>query len=76
MTLASLTFRYATFAVLSTLANLAAQALAMGLYRGAAAVVASMAIGTAVGLIVKYRLDAAFIFRFRARDLADRKSVV
>lgn len=61
---AGLALRYAGFAVLATLANLGAQRLALA---GADPVtgprlVVAMALGTGVGLVVKYLLDKRWIF--------------
>ncbi len=61
---------YALFAALSIVANLASQKLAFALYRGAAAVALSVGVGTAVGLVVKYALDKAWIFRYAHRSVA------
>ena len=60
----ALALRYAGFAVLATLANLGAQRLVLA---GEVAVtpgrlVLAMAVGTAVGLILKYILDKRWIF--------------
>lgn len=61
---AALALRYAGFAVVATLANLGAQRLVLA---GADPVamqrlVLAMAVGTAVGLVVKYLLDKRWIF--------------
>lgn len=64
MTGATLVLRYAGFAVLAVVANLAAQRLVL---IGAdpvspARFAAAMAVGTLVGLVVKYLLDKRWIF--------------
>lgn len=62
MTLATLVLRYAGFAALATLANLAVQRLvllrgdALGVY------ILAVACGTIVGLVLKYVLDKRWIF--------------
>lgn len=62
--------KYAIFALISTAANISAQDVVTGLYTGAFHILASIVVGTGVGLIVKYVLDKRFIFRFRARSIA------
>lgn len=63
-----LVLSYALFALIATIANIGAQDLAIRVYTGAFAVLLSIAIGTGVGLVVKYGLDKRYIFRFRARN--------
>ena len=62
MTLQTLVLRYAAFAVVATIANLATQRLVLhhgetGLYFAAA-----VGAGTIVGLVIKYALDKRWIF--------------
>nr|WP_245243002.1 GtrA family protein [Pararhodobacter sp. SW119] len=54
--------RYAAFAVLAVLANLAAQRAVLAFGESAGHFVAAVALGTAVGLVVKYLLDRRWIF--------------
>ncbi len=54
--------RYAAFALVATAANLAAQYACFRLYGGPGAVFAALVVGTGVGLVVKYVLDAVWIF--------------
>ena len=61
---------YALLAAIATLVNIGSQDLVVRLYSGPLDVAASMLVGTAVGLVVKYVLDKRYIFRFRARDAA------
>ena len=62
---------YAILALIATAANIGSQDLAIRIYDdGAYAVLVSIAVGTGVGLVVKYVLDKRYIFRFRARDVA------
>lgn len=66
-----LTVTYALLALIATAANIGSQDVAIRLYHGTYGVLLSVAIGTGVGLIVKYVLDKMYIFRFRARDALD-----
>jgi putative flippase GtrA len=61
---------YALLAMIATATNIGAQDLTVRLYSGAYAVLLSVAVGTGVGLIVKYVLDKRYIFRFRAKNVA------
>ncbi len=62
--------KYAIFAVFATVANIASQDLSLNLYDERYSVIASVMVGTAVGLIVKYILDKKYIFQFRVKDTA------
>lgn len=67
LTLRQLVIRYASFAVLATLANLATQRL---VFAGSAGwYVAALMAGTLVGLVVKYILDKRWIFFDEKRKL-------
>ena len=57
-----LVLSYALLALIATVANIGAQDLAIRLYSGVNSVVLSIAIGTGVGLVVKYALDKRWIF--------------
>jgi putative flippase GtrA len=59
---AALWLRYAAFAALAVAANLASQYVCFRLYDGPAALFAALVFGTGVGLVVKYVLDAVWIF--------------
>ena len=61
----SIALKYAIFAALATGANIAAQDLSLAFYGGAQAIVLSVLVGTAVGLLLKYQLDKRYIFGFR-----------
>ncbi len=65
-----LVLRYAVFAVLATLANLAAQRLSLAVYGGAGALALAIFIGTGVGLVLKYLLDKRWIFFDRSTGAA------
>ena len=54
--------KYALFAGISTLLNLAAQYLSFGLYVGVGSLYIAMFFGTLAGLLSKYILDKKFIF--------------
>ncbi len=61
--------KYVMFAVIATAANIGVQDLVIRTYNGAFAILASVIVGTGVGLLVKYLLDKRYIFRFRARSV-------
>ena len=62
MTTWMLVLRYAAFAVLAMLCNLAVQRLALSFYDGTYALAPAVFVGTGVGLVVKYLLDKRWIF--------------
>lgn len=62
MTLQTLVVRYAAFAVVATVANLAAQRAVLAIASSALGFAAAVAIGTLVGLAIKYILDKRWIF--------------
>lgn len=67
----SLALRYALFAAIATLANLLAQEGALDAGPGLPyRLYLAMAVGTLVGLYVKYVLDKRYIFAYRTRDAA------
>ena len=70
LALSKLAINYAIFALIATAANIGAQDLVIRTYSGAFDILASVAVGTGVGLVVKYILDKRYIFRFRARNVA------
>jgi putative flippase GtrA len=59
---------YAVIALIATGTNIGAQELTVRAYDGPFQIALSIFIGTGVGLVVKYLLDKAFIFGFKARD--------
>ena len=65
-----LAINYAIFALIATAANIGSQDLVIRTYSGAFDILASVVVGTGVGLVVKYILDKRYIFRFRARNVA------
>jgi putative flippase GtrA len=64
-----LAITYTILALIATAANIGAQDLVIRGYTGTFDVMISVAIGTGVGLIVKYVLDKRYIFRFSARNI-------
>lgn len=65
-----LAINYTVFALIATAANIGAQDLIVHIYSGAFDILASVMVGTGVGLIVKYILDKRYIFHFKAQSLA------
>ena len=61
---------YTIFAMLATMANIGSQDISIRLYEGVYAVTASVLVGTAVGLVVKYILDKKYIFQFQINSTA------
>ena len=59
---------YTIFALFATVANIGSQDLSLRLYNGIYAVVVSVLVGTAVGLVVKYVLDKKYIFQYQVKN--------
>lgn len=59
---------YALIALIAMAANIGTQEVVVRAWRGPLQLVLSVAVGTAVGLVVKYALDRRFIFAFRSRN--------
>ena len=55
--------RYAAFAAMAIIVNVAVQVLCFALYDGRGGLYAAMAAGTVAGLVAKYFLDRRWIFR-------------
>jgi putative flippase GtrA len=68
--LSNLAIKYCVFALIATAANIGAQDFVIRAYSGAFDILASIVVGTGVGLVVKYILDKRYIFRFRARSIS------
>lgn len=71
MTLQALVLRYAAFAVVATVSNLATQRIVLQFGEGGFDYVMALGAGTVVGLIIKYMLDKHWIFYDFARGLKD-----
>jgi putative flippase GtrA len=65
MTLQTLVLRYAAFAVIATLANLATQRAVLQSGDSGLHFAAAVGAGTLVGLVIRYRLDRRFVFAER-----------
>jgi putative flippase GtrA len=62
MTFLPIYLRYAVFAVLASLVNLATQAASLQLYSAALGLTIALILGTGTGLLTKYLLDKRWIF--------------
>ncbi len=62
MTNIELVARYAIFAVIAIVSNLATQRAVFSIIEGPYVIVAALILGTAVGLVIKYVLDKKWIF--------------
>lgn len=64
-----LAVKYSIFALIATAANIGTQDLVIRFYIGPFDILISVAVGTGVGLLLKYILDKRYIFRFRASNV-------
>ena len=71
MTLHTLVFRYTFFAVLATLANLAAQRTVLWFGDSGTLFALAVGTGTGVGLVLKYFLDKRWIFEDLSSDVKE-----
>ena len=62
--------RYTLFALFATIANIGSQDITLRVYAGAGALAASVLVGTAVGLALKYMLDKKYIFQYHTTSPA------
>jgi len=62
VSLGTLVFRYAAFAVIATIANLGTQRLVLAWDESAVGFALAVFMGTLVGLVIKYLLDKRWIF--------------
>jgi len=69
LTLRSLVIRYAAFAILATVVNLATQRAVLAIDGSALGFALAVAAGTGAGLFVKYLLDKRWIFDDRSTGL-------
>jgi len=70
-----LAITYAVFAIIATIANIAAQDITIHIYAGVYSILLSVAVGTAAGLVIKYILDKRYIFRFQTRNTSHNGKV-
>jgi putative flippase GtrA len=70
-----LAITYAVFAIIATIANIAAQDITIHIYAGVYSILLSVAVGTAAGLVIKYVLDKRYIFRFQTRNISHNSKV-
>lgn len=75
MTKLKIALLYGLFAIISIVANLLAQDITVRLYHLEYRIALSVAVGTVVGLLIKYILDKKFIFRISANNLAHDTSL-
>lgn len=66
----TLVLRYGAFAVLATIANLAAQRGVLAITKGPYGFMLAVLVGTGVGLVLKYALDKRWIFLDTTRGAA------
>ena len=64
-----LAITYIVFAIIATIANIAAQDITVRIYAGVYSIILSVVAGTAAGLVIKYILDKRYIFRFQTQNI-------
>lgn len=69
-TAVSIAVLYTLFAAFSTVINIGAQMLSIWAYTGPYAVEASILVGTAAGLPLRYYLEKRYIFAFQSKSMA------
>lgn len=70
-----LAITYTFFAIIATIANIAAQDITIRIYAGVYSIMLSVVAGTAAGLIFKYILDKRYIFRFQTRNMTHNSKI-
>jgi putative flippase GtrA len=60
---------YTIFALFATVANIGSQEIAITLYQGSFAIMLSILVGTAIGLVLKYWLDKRYIFQYQTQSI-------
>ncbi len=60
---------YTIFALFATVANIGSQEITIRLYQGSFAVMLSILVGTAAGLVLKYWLDKRYIFQYQTQGI-------
>jgi len=63
--------RYAFFALLATIVNIAIQKLSLELWKGSFSLYGAILFGTAAGLALKYMLDKRFIFQYKPQSFRE-----
>jgi len=63
-----LVITYSIVALIATLVNIGTQNLVVYIYSGSFYILASIFMGTGVGLVVKYILDKSCVFRFHTKN--------
>ncbi|MGC9366591.1 MAG: GtrA family protein [bacterium] len=66
---AKLTFKYAVFALIATLTNIALQKIVFTVISLNYTIYLAMGVGTLAGLVVKYILDKKFIFYYKTKSI-------
>ena len=61
---------YTILAMVATIVNIGSQDISLRFYDGIHAVLLSVLVGTAVGLVVKYVLDKKYIFKYQVKNVA------
>jgi putative flippase GtrA len=71
VTVLSLAAKYALFAAIAAVANVATQYLSLSVYSKIYGLYMAMAFGTLAGLVLKYILDREYIFYYRVENRMD-----
>ena len=61
---------YSIFAVIATLVNIGTQEISITFYDGDFHIAVAMLLGTATGLVTKYKLDKVYIFKYQTLNAA------
>ncbi|HIE40692.1 MAG TPA: GtrA family protein [Thiomicrorhabdus sp.] len=60
---------YTIFALFATVVNIGSQEITFQLYQGSFAIMLSILVGTAAGLVLKYWLDKRYIFQYQTQNI-------
>ncbi|WP_299379935.1 GtrA family protein [uncultured Kiloniella sp.] len=71
----NLLLSYCLFAVFATIANIVSQDVTLRFYSGPFALIMSVGVGTAIGLVTKYLLDKRYIFRYRTSGIGHESKI-
>lgn len=69
----TLVLKYSLFATTATLANLLSQEAVVSVYQGRNSLFFAIALGTIVGLVIKYQLDKKYIFAYSTISSQENK---